>query len=387
MRDDQACCACNRVKYSPATSVDTPGALVERWVCEDCGAVFIREPMRTIKAMEPTHAMALLDSLSTPPPMGQRTITPTVAAAIRDCMEVLDRAVADRERAEELRVSTAKQLDRTQEDRDKAQAKVYALADLVLEGDRVLPLLRALGIDVGPDGDQWCATYHNTFQDPQASAIGYGPTPVVAADLLLSQLARVDLMARSLAVAYQVWAETPEGFVSEDVIEGFSNLMEVTDHGLGLGESIHGGWLSKPKGDGQPEVSGDAKLIADCLAFRVRYHNLTSQWVATLEDGGLCDPHGTGDTSMVAVRGLVAELVRRSRAVPQAKGSEPRTCDNCGLTDAERKREYQAGREAGKPRAWCARDTLGLPLPPCCDAWEPRPEDYPEEGRYEDGRC
>jgi len=527
MNDDQAHCACNRVKYSPVNSTETPGALVERWVCEDCGSEFVRAGA-VAQAVNRAHEgyKVTMDRV-------QRSMSNLEDTLAQEQANVRS-LTAKAERAEELRVSTARQLAQTQEARDTAQAKVYAMADLILEGDRyAIVLLRSLGINVKPDGDQWCATYHNTFRNPQASAIGYGPTPLVAADILLSQLARVDLGARGLVEDYKAWSETREQFISEDVIEGFSDLIEVIDRGMGLGmvrdqaeKAVCGNCGGPARGapkDGPPCVvlregvsdyhpacdwytsrdkleeaveertdadkseevrnldgvrtaallgievarmqhephvwaasmpgfplDGDGNLSprgvgptamcavqalvgdlvtmaragVDGIGISVRYHNRSSQWVATLVDGGLCDPHGRGDTPAKAGRVLIAELVRRSRddealhvagireevfwmysnlgrststgdtdtdkvarvvlahVLDVIDGSthpkgEPRTCDNCGLTDAEREREYQAGREAGKPRAWCARDTLGLPLPPCCDAWEHKVEACP----------
>jgi len=160
-------CACNRVKYSSVPST-VGSARRDRWVCEDCGAEFVRQ-------------------------------------------ERLDRS-------EELRVSTATHLSNTQGDRMEVQRRLYALADLILDRDdphRVI--LTALGIVVDMDGDQHCAKL-STFQNPMESPIGYGPSSMEA---VVDMIKGMDLGHYVLAqIGITVFKDPPD---SGTWVAGISN--------------------------------------------------------------------------------------------------------------------------------------------------------------------
>lgn len=151
------------------------------------------------------------------------------------------------QREQELRVSTASTLSKVRTLASHLQAKLYTLADLILDRDDPGRLYEtALGIQVRADGDRYAATMEATFHNPQASAIGYGATSVEAVGALLSQLARVDVEARKLWTAYQEWINTRATMLDERTIVCASDLGEAIDHGLDLEEPTHGGWV-RPK--------------------------------------------------------------------------------------------------------------------------------------------
>lgn len=70
-----------------------------------------------------------------------------------------------------------------------------------------------------------------------------------------------------------------------------------------------------------------------------------------------------------------------SRAVV-VPSPEVRTCENCGLTEEARVQAYNDAKADKKLAAWCVRQTAtyeGPPLPDCCEAWEPPPEESEEQ--------
>jgi len=462
----------------------TPAGIETLGVCADVLAKVVEEN----KALQGTTYCAFC---------GERfpldgTAATAVAEHIKTCPKHPMREVeADRNRLDSIATRQSVELREAEHATRLEREKLHKLADLILEGDKVLPLLRSVGIQVKSEGEgTWCATYHNTFKDPQASAIGYGDTPMEAADVLLCQLARVDLDARAVSCLWREWASNDHQFPDPELIDSMSCLGIVVDKGLGLCDEATD-W-GDPDPDPDPDQSPvhtldslahEAMRVADLLGITVarKLPPNDGTWAATmpgfdLDGEGNLIPIGQGPTAMCAVQALVGELVRRARGgtVPSAvdriradvarmyenlgrstgdtedsvarsvlaqvldviDGSkpgkyrevegilerswrvgpgdggissgayvsnvtlkdhhqegdvgkrvivlvpledpvegEPRTCGNCGLPDKDR---IHSG-------ARCYTEGATLDTEPGCDLWEPKPEAYPEEGRFDRG--
>lgn len=94
MTDEQACCACLRVRYDPIHHAD--GFVSERWACTSCGAAFIRRARVAPLVDELAQRAETREQVAVALEMNALALrSPTVPADVRARMDKLRREVLE----------------------------------------------------------------------------------------------------------------------------------------------------------------------------------------------------------------------------------------------------------------------------------------------------